>query len=45
LLVNLVDSLNHFSYKHLGIQMFYNFLAGTYNLETLNYYLVVRALL
>ena len=45
LLVNLVESLNHFSYKNIGIQIFYNFMAGIYNLETLNYFLVVRALL
>lgn len=45
LLVNLIESLNHFSYKHLGVQLFYNFLSGVYNLEVLHYYLVIRALL
>ena len=45
LLVNLIESLNHFSFKHMGIQMFVNFLSGAYSLDVLNYFLVIRALL
>lgn len=45
LLVNLIESLNHFSFKHIGIQIFQNFLSGIYSSDTLNYFLVIRALL
>lgn len=45
LLVNFLESLNHFSYKHAGIQLFCNFLSGAYQLDALNYFLVIRAML
>jgi hypothetical protein len=45
LLVNLVDSLNHFLPKEPGLKLFYQFLAGEWPTDALFYFLVLRGLL
>lgn len=45
LLVNLVDSLNHFLFKEPGLKLFYRFLSGEWPTDALFYFLVLRGLL
>lgn len=45
LLVNLIDSLNHFQNKIPGLRLFYSFLAEKLPIDALFYFLVLRGLL
>jgi hypothetical protein len=45
LLVNLIDSLNHYMLKEPGVKMFYNFLSEQWQTDALFYFLVLRGLL
>jgi hypothetical protein len=45
LLVNLIDSLNHFVPKEPGLKIFYHFLSGNWPTDSLFYFLVLRGIL
>ena len=45
LLVNLIDSINHFMMKEPGVKIFYHFLAETWPTDSLFYFLVLRGLM
>lgn len=45
MLVNLIDSLNHFIQKEPGIKIFYNFLSENWPTDSFFYFLVLRGIL
>ena len=43
--MNILESINHFQYKELGVKLFYEFLCEKLDRDQFLYFLVLRALL